>query len=65
MDIKLSEIFGTIWCVLVFSTNVFEKTATPDGLVLMFWLGALEFKILNLFFPCCSPVSTLAYLRIY
>ena len=29
MDIKLSEIFGTIWCVLVFST---PKVATLPGL---------------------------------
>ena len=25
MDIKLSKIFGTIWCVLVFSTAHFRK----------------------------------------
>ena len=29
MDIKLSEIFGTIWCVLVFSV---PKVATLPGL---------------------------------
>ena len=28
--------------------KVFEKTATPDVLILMFWLGALEFNTCNL-----------------
>ena len=28
-------------------------TATPDVLVLMFWLGGLEFKTLKFLFSCC------------
>ena len=37
MDIKLSEIFGTIWCVLVFSTTLLSSAiclATRDSGIL-------------------------------
>ena len=33
--------------------KIFEKTTTPGVLVLMFWLDALEFKILKFLFSCC------------
>ena len=32
MDIKLSKIFGTIWCVLVFSTSSCENIFSLSNL---------------------------------
>jgi len=43
-------------CHMPFSKLIPPFTLTADVLVLMFWLGALEFKILKFLFSCCHYI---------